>query len=466
MRTSFKVLLPLLLLFATPAVMQAQFTFTTNADGTLTITKYTGLGGDVVIPASANGLPITSIGTSAFELAGIGSVTLPDSVTNIENGAFGGSLHSITFGTNATTIGFDAFSGCFNLTNVSIPDNVVSLGAGAFSNCSALTNVTIGNGVPNIGRGTFYQCWYLTNVAIGNGVTNIDEYAFYECYSLAFLTMGKQVTSIGESGFWRCFNLLSLTLPDSVLSLGNNAFYDCLSLTNVNFGQGVTSIGGGAFQECTNLTSITIPNSVTNLGSAFAGCTSLTNVVLGIGLTTVAQGTFDMCPKLSSVTLGPNLTSIGIQAFSEAPLTSIIIPSGVTNIGDWAFQLDSSLNGVFFLGNAPTAPADVFAGGNTAATVYYLPGTTGWGTNFGGLPTAVWLPQIQAADNRFGVKSNKFGFNINWASGMTVVVEASTNLANPIWSPVSANTLTSGSSYFSDPQWTNYPARFYRLRSP
>ena len=49
---------------------------------------------------------------------------------------------------------------------------------------------------------------------------------------------------------------------------------------------------------------------------------------------------------------------------------------------------------------------------------------------------------------------------------MTVVVEACTNLANPAWHPIGTNTLISGSAYFSDPQWTNYPARFYRLRSP
>jgi hypothetical protein len=46
------------------------------------------------------------------------------------------------------------------------------------------------------------------------------------------------------------------------------------------------------------------------------------------------------------------------------------------------------------------------------------------------------------------------------------VVEASTDLINPTWSPVNTNTLTDGSSYFSDPDWTNYATRFYRLRSP
>ena len=51
-------------------------------------------------------------------------------------------------------------------------------------------------------------------------------------------------------------------------------------------------------------------------------------------------------------------------------------------------------------------------------------------------------------------------------TGLTVVVEACTNLHNPVWSPVATNTLAGDSSYFSDPQSSNYPARFYRLRSP
>jgi hypothetical protein len=66
----------------------------------------------------------------------------------------------------------------------------------------------------------------------------------------------------------------------------------------------------------------------------------------------------------------------------------------------------------------------------------------------------------------FGVQTNQFGFNIFWATNIPVVVEACTNLASPVWQPVATNTLDGGSSYFSDPQWKNYPARFYRLRSP
>lgn len=101
-------------------------------------------------------------------------------------------------------------------------------------------------------------------------------------------------------------------------------------------------------------------------------------------------------------------------------------------------------------------------------TAYYLPGTTGWGSTFDCIPTALWLlpnPLILSGPS-FGVKSNGFGFTISWATNTTVVVEACTDLANPVWFPVSTNTLTDGWSYFSDPQWRNYTRRFYRVSSP
>jgi hypothetical protein len=99
-------------------------------------------------------------------------------------------------------------------------------------------------------------------------------------------------------------------------------------------------------------------------------------------------------------------------------------------------------------------------------TVYYLPGATGWTEFFATYPAVLLNPQVQTGDASFGVRTNQFGFNITGASGLTLVVEACTNLANPIWFPVETNTFTGDSSYFSDPQWTNYPNRFYRFRSP
>ena len=113
-----------------------------------------------------------------------------------------------------------------------------------------------------------------------------------------------------------------------------------------------------------------------------------------------------------------------------------------------------SLTGVYFQGNAPSLGSYVFYGDNNA-TVYYLPGTTGWEfAVLSGRPTALWFlpnPLILNGDPSFGVRTNRFGFIISWATNISVVVEACTNFANPVWQPVQTNTLTGGSCYFSDP---------------
>ena len=75
----------------------------------------------------------------------------------------------------------------------------------------------------------------------------------------------------------------------------------------------------------------------------------------------------------------------------------------------------------------------------------------------------VWNPQIQTSDGCFGVQNNQFEFNISGEYLIGIAVEASIGLTDPVWSPLQTN---SGSFYFSDPQWTNYPSRFYRIRSP
>jgi hypothetical protein len=163
--------------------------------------------------------------------------------------------------------------------------------------------------------------------------------------------------------------------------------------------------------------------------------------------------------------IGDSVTSITGWAFIGCQnLSNITIPNSVTNIGSYAFCGCYSLTKAYFSGNAPSGDSTIFSG--ESGTAYYLPGTTGWSSMFGGWPTAPWLPQIQTHDKGFGVRTNQFGFNINWASDQTVVVEACTNLANPVWNPVTTNTLTSGTNYFSDPNWTNYPSRFYRISSP
>jgi hypothetical protein len=202
---------------------------------------------------------------------------------------------------------------------------------------------------------------------------------------------------------------------------------------------------------------------------------SVGGVLFDRSQTTLIQ--FPVGSGATSYSIPNGVTNIGNSAFYDCPsLSSVTIPSSVINIGDSAFSACFSLTSVYFQGNAPSVGSDVFSYSSywyprpvfDPATAYYLPGTTGWdafATN-AEIQTALWLPQIQTSNGSFGVNSNQFGFNINWASGMTVVVEASTSLSGGAWTPLQTNTLTSGSFYFSDPEWTKYPSRFYRLRSP
>ena len=81
-------------------------------------------------------------------------------------------------------------------------------------------------------------------------------------------------------------------------------------------------------------------------------------------------------------------------------------------------------------------------------------------------PAVLWNPQVLTSDASFGVRAGQFGFTITGTSGLVIVVEASADQANPVWTSVGTSTLTDGSSYFSDPEWANYSSRFYRLRLP
>ncbi len=171
--------------------------------------------------------------------------------------------------------------------------------------------------------------------------------------------------------------------------------------------------------------------------------------------------------KAGSYTIPDGVISIGNYAFIGCTrLTNVTIGTSVTILGWGAFYYCSSLTSVYFQGNCPGYEGAVFDGDNNA-TIYYLPGTRGWGTIFGGCPTALWVrPDPVILSGSGGIQTNQFSFTTSWATNLSVVVEASTTLTNPTWSSVATNILTGGTLYFSDPQWTEYPTRFYRIRSP
>ena len=211
----------------------------------------------VVIPASYNGLPVTSIGNNAFEsCSSLTSVTIPNGVKDIGEYAFRNcsSLKSITIPNSVTSISNSAFEDCTSLTNITIPDSVTSIGAYAFRNCSSLTSIKIPNKVTAISEGAFVGCLSLKSITIPNSVEYICNNAFESCFALTSITIPNSVTSIGDNAFIWCSSLKSITIPNSVISIGTYAFFGCYSLTSVVIPSSIVFMSENAFLGCISAT--------------------------------------------------------------------------------------------------------------------------------------------------------------------------------------------------------------------
>jgi Leucine-rich repeat (LRR) protein len=215
-------------------------------------------------------------------------VTIPDSLTSIGDAAFSNCGNLLYIDVDSNNEFYKSIDGVlFNKAGYvligypagkansiyNVPDSVTSIGDYAFSGCSNLTSITIPDSVTSIGNYTFDVCSSLTSMTVPDSVTSIGNGAFNGCTSLTSVTIPNSVTSIGDSAFGYCSKLTSVTIPDSVTSIGYCAFYSCSSLTSVTIPNSVTSIGREAFRGCSSLISVTIPDSVTSIGvSAFYRC--------------------------------------------------------------------------------------------------------------------------------------------------------------------------------------------------
>ena len=299
---------------------------------------------------------LTTIEGAAFYNCNLGSVSLPTSLTTIEDsscpntyswgdyGTFGynKNLTSVIIPENVTKIGKFAFSGCSSLKNIALNDNLLSIGQNAFENCSALPSITIPNKVTSIPTNTFYGCSALSEVTLPEGLTTIESDAFYNCTALKTIQLPKTLTSINSA--FRYSGLVEIEIPEGVAVL-NNTFYECNKLCKVILPSSLTTIDRHSFYNCTNLATITLPQNVRFIGTwAFYGCTLLSSINLPNEITTIESSAFAYCRSLREVTIPDKITSIANYVFQNcSSLALVLLPDGITTIGDRAFENCSSL---------------------------------------------------------------------------------------------------------------------------
>ena len=173
-------------------------TFNILNTGSLTI----GSGGETPEPVIDPSKTRFTVGGNVEEHSITGTL---DRQWMIDNGYFDSDEYEwikyithVDIGNTVTIIGTSAFAANDSLTSVTIPNSVISIGDGAFG-ASGMTSVTIPNSVTSIGNFAFQTCSSLTNVTIGDHVTSIGQQAFDGCFNLETITVLGKTTAQAQT---------------------------------------------------------------------------------------------------------------------------------------------------------------------------------------------------------------------------------------------------------------------------
>ncbi len=350
---------------------------------------------------------VTSIGYDAFgDCSGLTAVTIPNSVTSIGSSAFQGcsglnslkvesgnsiydsrnncdaiietSSNTLISGckntiipNSVTNIGDGAFSGCTGLTFINIPNSVTSIGNWAFAGCIGLTSFTIPNSVTSIGLYAFGGCRRLNSVILSSTFNYISSSAFSNCSSLTYIVSKNRNPNEISPDCWNGVNLDRVTLyvpagtkssylnnenwnifkniidakesPDESGMCGDNvkwsyfeaqkslviygegsiekeSFQNFISehsstVNAIVIEEGVSEVGDYSFWDIYYLEFISLPNTLKRIGSgAFVG-TGINSIYFPEGLSYIGHEAFQGCRNLTSVIIPKSVVSIGSNPF-------------------------------------------------------------------------------------------------------------------------------------------------------
>ena len=263
------------------------------------------------IPVEGDGYTVTSIGeknaitgsTSKVFNSPVEKITLPDTITKIEDDAFSNcsSLTSINLPEGLTTIGESAFSGCDALSSINIPSTVTNIGRWAFSDCYSLVeiynysksyNISVGSSDGNSNLGQYALVVYSpdelainkpnTRIEILEGIQYYDDGEVFVAIgptnrnTIATVKLDGRTTEIKKYAFYECPNLKEVVTNEGLVKIGEEAFSVNVGnnpLASVVISSTVKTIEYGAFLHCENLRTLYIQSQdVANLITNIVGC--------------------------------------------------------------------------------------------------------------------------------------------------------------------------------------------------
>lgn len=276
--------------------------------------------GTIDIPATvsynSSDYSVVEIGDQAFSswniTPAVTSITIPNGITSIGNGAF---MYT-------------------EITSITIPKSVTMLGGyggdyNPFAHCSKLTTINLEAGISNyevLEEGKLLMDTKnkaviagLGNVTIPAGTKSIADWAFSACQSVTTITVPESVTRIGYQAFAYCPNLETVSLPEGLSNMSSSVFEEDIKLSNVELPSAMTSLPHSGFTRCTSLTKITIPKNITSSGERiFYNCTALTDV------TSLVRNPVDI-NEIAFLISGENTDA-------EEYLSTMTIPTGTTDL--------------------------------------------------------------------------------------------------------------------------------------
>ena len=289
---------------------------------------------DLNYQVNPDGVSVTLTGHALDYEHAVGALVIPESVN------YAGNDYTVT------AIGNSAFLYYFYLTSLTLPNTVTTIENSAFAYCSGFTgDLVIPNSVITIEESAFFTCYNFDgDLVLGNSVTTIGDYAFDDCNGMhGVLNIPSNVTSIGTSTFRYCeFGGMTVDPANPVFDSRDNC--NAIIVTSTN-------------ELLTGCVNTVIPNTVTAIGeNAFCGLRGIYSVTIPESVTAIGAGAFSFCFDLTGdLTIPNSVETIGAGAFMQCSgfNGTLTIGESVKFIGDYAFRQCSGFTGAVSLATAP-----------------------------------------------------------------------------------------------------------------